>query len=372
MRLLARYLLRECLVAFGYCFSAFLVLWVALDLIAQLENLQEKKLKFFEVVQLYLLKVPEFLPIAMPVALLLALLYALTNHARYNEITAIRAAGISLWRLSLPYFAVGLGSAALLFVTNEFLAPQTAEMADQVSRERTAEEQQSVKNLFFHNSSAGRHWHINVYNLRTGEMLGPWVEWKLPDGTIRSLKADRAAYSNNVWTFYQLREIRQPPTANALQIKLPETNIMAFPEFSETPEIIRSEVKVSDRFGRQGKSSTHRADIPILEIQNYLRLHPNPEKSIRSWLYTKLHGRLAAPVTCVVVVVLAVPFATASGRRNVFVGVAASITIFFLYYLLQQLGFAFAEAGRVPAWVGAWFPNLLFGFTGLWLMMRAR
>src|SRR5581483_11931805 len=109
MRLLTRYLLRECLVALAFCFSAFLILWVMLDMFSSLNDLQAKKLKVWDIIAYYFLKIPapDFLPVALPVALLLALLYALTQHARHNEITAIRAAGVSLWRLCLPYFSVG-------------------------------------------------------------------------------------------------------------------------------------------------------------------------------------------------------------------------------------------------------------------------
>jgi lipopolysaccharide export LptBFGC system permease protein LptF len=74
----------------------------------------------------------------------------------------------------------------------------------------------------------------------------------------------------------------------------------------------------------------------------------------------------------VIVVLIAVPFAAASGRRNVFVGVAASISIFFVYFLVQQIGFAFGEVGRIPSWLAAWLPNLLFGMAGLWMMARVR
>ena len=93
---------------------------------------------------------------------------------------------------------------------------------------------------------------------------------------------------------------------------------------------------------------------------------------MRPWLYTKLQGRLAGPWTCLVVVLIAVPFAAASGRRNVFVGVAASIFICFAYFILQQFGFAFGAAGFLPPWLAAWFPNLFFGTVGLGMMMRLR
>jgi lipopolysaccharide export system permease protein len=376
MRLLARYLLRECLVALGYCFSAFLILWITFDLLSNLRDLQDNKMRGGDILQFYLYRIPEFLPVALPVALLLALLYALTNHSRYNEITAIRAAGVSLTRLSLPYFGVGVVSAMALFVSNELVFPRTAEIAEQIRTRRvqkglSAEERQQVRNLNFANTRSGRSWHIGMYNQKTSEMIQPLVvDWKLADGSRRSLFAERAIYTNGVWTFYQVSGVKQQPVVNSPQVPLPKAEVLPMPEFTETPEEIRSEINITDRFSHPTK--THRADIPIMDILKYLQLHPRPDPQIRSWLYTKLHGRVAGPFACFVVVLLAVPFAAGSGRRNVFVGVAASIVIFFIYYLLQQFGFAYGQAGRIPAWFAAWFPNLLFGIGGLWLMARAR
>jgi len=173
-----------------------------------------------------------------------------------------------------------------------------------------------------------------------------------------------------LFTAREARYLRIRQTHNSANTGRHLVEVMAFPEFTETPEEINSKINVTEHFGHQTR--THRADIPLFVILNYLRLDPNPEPGLRSWLYTKLHGRLAGPCTCLVVVVIAVPFAAGSGRRNVFVGVAASISIFFVYYVLQQLGFAFGEAGRVPAWLAAWLPNLVFGFAGLWMMARVR
>ncbi len=68
----------------------------------------------------------------LPVALLLALLYTLTNHARHNEITAMRAAGVSLWRICAPYFGVGLAASLALFAMNELLVPRSTAWADRI------------------------------------------------------------------------------------------------------------------------------------------------------------------------------------------------------------------------------------------------
>jgi lipopolysaccharide export LptBFGC system permease protein LptF len=91
-----------------------------------------------------------------------------------------------------------------------------------------------------------------------------------------------------------------------------------------------------------------------------------------SWLLTKLQGRLAAPWTCLVVVLIAIPFGAASGRRNLFVGVAGSIFICFAYFIIQQVSLALGSAGHLPAWLAAWLPNMFFGAMGLVLTARVR
>ena len=116
--------------------------------------------------------------------------------------------------------------------------------------------------------------------------------------------------------------------------------------------------------------SASKADIPIVEILNYLRLHPNPSQPAA--LYTKLHGRLAAPWTCLVVVLIALPFGAASGRRNVFVGVASSIVICFTFFVVQTLCLALGSGGHIPPWVAGWFPNIAFSLVGLALTARVR
>lgn len=93
---------------------------------------------------------------------------------------------------------------------------------------------------------------------------------------------------------------------------------------------------------------------------------------MRAWLETQLHARIAAPWTCLVVVLIAVPFAVPSGRQNLFYGVAGSIAIAFVFFVLQRVGFALGQNGRMVPWLAAWLPNLFFALTGLILTARAR
>src|SRR5205814_5421367 len=133
MRLLDRYLLRELLIPLGYCLCGFLIFWIAFDLFSELAAFQQEKLKPPEIALYYLVVTPKLLQeIILPAALLLALLYALTNHARYHELTAMRAAGISLGRLSLPYVGVGLLLSLASAVMNEFWVPESAGAAQRI------------------------------------------------------------------------------------------------------------------------------------------------------------------------------------------------------------------------------------------------
>ena len=372
MRLLDRYLLRELLVPLGYCLSGFLLLWVASDLVTELSGFQEKKLHAGDIAQYYLVKTPEFIVLVLPMALLLALLYSLTNHARHNEITAIRAAGVSLWRLCFPYLAVGLVASMAVFWLNEYCVPQSADQAEQIRNRRSpvpegAPAKDKLLNQGLTNARDGRQWIIGLYDLRTGEMLRPVVVSKLTDGSHIELHAARAVRLNGIWNFYDALEYKRPVQADALPILLLKTNLLAKPEFSETPEQIKSEIQIS---GVNGLSKAKRADIPIAVILNYLRLHPYPSQAAA--LYTKLAGRLAAPWTCFVVVLIAIPFGAGSGRKNVFVGVASSIFICFAYFVLQQVCQAAGAGGKIPPWLAGWLPNLTFGFAGLLLTARVR
>ena len=130
MRLLDRYLTRELLLPFGLCLGALLIFWSTGELLGELPDLQKAKLHGIDVAKYVLSSAPEKMVILLPVSLLLALLFSLTQHARHNEITAMRAAGISLARLAVPYFAMGLLLSLVLFVVNELVVPKASALSE--------------------------------------------------------------------------------------------------------------------------------------------------------------------------------------------------------------------------------------------------
>src|SRR5581483_2618206 len=132
----------------------------------------------------------------------------------------------------------------------------------------------------------------------------------------------------------------------------------AMPEFTETPREMKIELKIHD----YEKMGSRKKMVPLKDVLNYLWLRPGINSA---WVQTQLHQHLAAPFTCLVVVLIAIPFSAASGRRNLFFGVAGSIFICFLYFVIQQMSLAAGAGGHLPGWMAAWLPNAVFAVTGI-------
>jgi len=370
MRLLDRYLLRELLVPFGQCLLGFFIFWVAFQLFTEMSQFQARKLGAPDIAAYYVFKTPEMLLTVVPVALLLAVLMALTNHARHHELVAMRAAGIGIWRLAVPCLGTGFVLSVALLAISEKVAPRADEMAGEIFTPGQANSAatQWHSNLHFINERESRTWSIRAYNVISHEMLHPKIEWDARDGTTRQIFAERATRTNGAWVFENVQlfiwTADQPGVPSRAL-----TNRLTVPEFTESPRLIQSEIKI-------GTMDSYRISkkirFTLAEIADYQRLHPDLREPKRSELATQFHARLAAPWTCLVVVLIALPFGAMTGRRNVFVGVAASVFIVFAFYIASRLGMAAGTAGHLPPVLAAWGPHALFGGIGAWMTHRVQ
>jgi lipopolysaccharide export system permease protein len=374
MRLHDRYIFRELLTPLLFCLGGLTVFWVSAFFFREMTTIQENKFTFLDTVEYCAANLPEFFVLILPIALLLALLYALTHHGKHNEITALRAAGISLWRLSGPYFVVGLVATGIVFALNEFAMPRCQRWAQEIEvRHLKADASPKIKTKFtktgFRNLTARRVWQFGEYDTATASMLNPKIAWMLPDNSERQLWATSGEYTNGVWMFNDVQFFIRANQTNKLVRDFATTNAIAMPEFDETPARIQLELKFNDG---QTLQASRTADIPLAELWEYLRHNPDVSGEDAHRLLTKFHGRLAAPWTCLVVVLIAIPFGAQPGRRNLFFGVAGSIFIVFAFFVLQSVGMALGVGGHLPGWLAAWLPNLIFAILGTALIFRIR
>ena len=212
-------------------------------------------------------------------------------------------------------------------------------------------------------------WQMAAYNPITRELLDVRVTLPLAEGANRLTYAEAGRWVDRRWVFEHVTDAvwRSSTDTDPLTTTEPLATL-AMPELAESPEMLRSEVRIN----QLSQKVTRGAELSVAEIRNYRRLHPHVPARLGTWLDTQFQARLAAPWTCLVVVLIAVPFGVPAGRRNLFYGVAGSLALAFGYFVLQQVGFALGLSGQVPPWLGAWLPNLAFSALGVGLLCRVR
>lgn len=368
MRLLDRYLLRELLVPLFYCLVGFQIFWLAFDLFGNLQAYQDHNLDWRKIIEITLLRVPNFLNTVLPIALLLALLYTLTNLVRHNELTAMRSAGVSLARICAPLFVVALLLGGATFVTTEYAFPNAHEKSHRIYMTGSgAADQWLEEPVDFRNDATGQIWHIKRYNLATGEMVEPSIEWT--HGNIRNvLDAKRGAWVNGAWIFYGGELHIYEPATNALPDRVLANKVFTDRLVGGSPEELQLEIKIAQMSQIEAAKSL---TLSLADILEYRKLHPGLEGKKAAQVMTQFHGRIAQPFTCLVVVLVSLPFGAASGRRNLFAGVAGSVGICFIYFILQRWCLAFGTGNLMHPILAAWLPNFVFAATGLtFLQMR--
>ena len=381
MCLIDRYLLREWFFPFVYCLTGFLILWIAFDLIGELDEFKEANFTVGEIFRYYWITLPEHFFVVVPVALMLSLMYAINQHARQNEFIAIRNTGVGMLRMTMPYLLVGLLLSVGMFFSNEYWLPNSLREGKLVrSANIPSLDQQNNTSLSkvweldvkFRNEAANRNWQIPAFNPKTGKIFGiedkPIViSWKWDeDQPKRDLMAVSGIWEDGGWTFFNVKDYR--PTEG-----FPEAHPIKFhkklrmEEFDEAPVRIEGELKISPLFDKRAHK---RWSVSLAEIDGYKKLHPDIELKKKAILDAQYQARLAEPLTCLIVAMIAIPFAAPSGRRNAAVGVAAGILVCLSFFIVQQMSMAFG--GQILPHLAAWTPHLLFGGISAWQITKVR
>jgi lipopolysaccharide export system permease protein len=357
-----RYLIKQLLPPLLACTAGFFIFWITFDLITEIDSFQGAQSFTKSIIKYYLLKSPELLQTTLPISLLLAMLYTATLHSRHQEYTAIRASGLSIFRISIPYMSVGLIFGMIIWGFAEYLIPKTSILAEQIiSNVKAKNDHDWLSRINFVNEVGGRVWTIDAFNTRTGEALTPQIGWFMTNGAFRHIIAERAVYTNNSWLFFNVQEFYYPSGSKGDYIPS-STNILELKHLNETPEKIRNEIKIRSLDNLKGSRKLH---LKSSDIREYLFWHPTLRPDKKRILQTILHSRISSAFTSIIVVIIALPFGMHSNKRNIFFGAAGGIFITFVFFILQEFSLALGAAGILPPLISAWLPNIFFGTLGI-------
>ncbi len=354
------YVLRDFLLYLFMIGGAFVTLLLVFTLFELLGDILRNSISVL-IVGEYLLNVtPYFLyyPIA-PMSMLLAVLVTFGLLQRSNEITAIKATGISLYRIIIPVLFASALVAGVLFASDQFYLPYTNKRQDELRNRIKGKPAQTYlrpdrKWIF------GQHSDIYYYQLfdPDRDAFGGITVFQFDPKTFQithRITAERARWSSPMgrWVYEQGWE--RSLNGSAIE-DYHKFDAATFPQLTEAPAYFKKEVKQSSEMNYE-------------ELRRYIYdLEQSGFDVVR--LRVQLQKKIAYPLITLVMAVLAIPFALSTGKRGALTGVATAVGIGVFYWMISGLFEAMGNLSQLPPTLAAWSPNLVFGFIGGYLILR--
>ena len=363
MKLIDKYLLRQLLVPLLYCLLGFVMIFVIHDLFGHLDDFVEASSDPMDIVKYYFMLVPSLLNHIVPTALLLAVLYSLSLLTKNNELTAMRASGVSLYRLLIPFVAVGALFSLGVFYINERIGPDNAYWCDQFIRGlkyRESPDVHLVRNHPLKNEVGNRIWLLREFNEVTYEMKNVQIIQEREDGSNDTeYNAESGSWMDDMWWFENVKIQKYDENSNPMG-RQTERRAMEIPNLTETPKDFLADIRDEQAF------------MSAAEISTFINTHPNLSERSSARYLTDFHYRLATPWTCLILTLLGIPMGGKTGRSGAFMGVFLSLGLFFTYYVLITFFINLGKSGGLAPMAAAWMPNFIFLILGITLVYRMR
>ena len=357
--ILDRYVIRKYLAIFALIFIGLISVSIIVTFFERIDNVyaHDKPLSLF--FQYIWARVPEFAFFILPVTALTTTLLALGILTKFNEVTAMKACGISLYRIIFPIIFMALVTSLSAFYLQERIMPRANTKAEEI-------------------------WNrINDYPSRSYSYLNRhWVLGREKDRIYHYDFFDpgRAAFSR----------------LSVFDIDL-ATWSLAGRTYAEKAVLVGETLRLTGGWSRrfsgdmaEGFRTSGEAEMPGVERKDYfLKEWKEPSQMTLAELraYTAdvaemgfdttrfrvdLHGKIAFPFVCLVMTLLGIPFAFTMGRKGALVGIGLSVTIAMIYWgaigVFRSLGYV----NYLAPFLAAWTPNLVFGLAGIYLLFRLR
>ncbi|MGZ4818653.1 MAG: LptF/LptG family permease, partial [Terriglobales bacterium] len=353
------YILRDFLLYLGMILCTFLVLLLVFTFFELLGDIVRNRVPLVMVGQYLVNVTPYFIYNTTHISVLLAVLVTFGLMQKANEITAMKATGISIYRVILPVMVIAAVLATGLFFFEQLYLPHANKRQDALRNQIKGKPAQTYlrpdrKWIF------GQHSDIYYYEFfdADGNRFGSISVFEFDPKTFELTKriyANRAHWSDTLqkWVFEQgwTRTFR----GSAIESYQP-FDVETFAELGEAPAYFKKEVKQSSEMNYE-------------ELKNYIQeLQQSGFDVVK--LRVQLQKKFAFPIITFVMAVLAVPFALSAGRRGALAGVATAIGIAVVYFVVSGLFEAMGNTNLLPAALAAWSPDLFFSLVGGYMILK--
>jgi len=358
MKILDRYVLTKFALPFVYCLFGFIAIWFIFDLSDNLPDFLQGKASVEFLLAYYKSQIPEIIVISLPIGALLALLYSLTAMSRTNEIISMLGAGLSVTRILMPLFAVGLLLVGVTAYFNYEQAPKAAMLKKQMIKDvkRDKPKEPGLTGHLYRNREDLRTWYMKRIEQGRNQLYEVQiVQQNAEDDITAQYYARDAVYipDTKQWVLYRGMYVEMDKERRETSKEMFEDKVLE--GWKETPWRIASSVMNPDY-------------LSVPELKDYLLFnHDFPEARLAPYR-TQLAYRYALPWVCLLVIFLAAPMGIVYSRRGILGGVAIAIGLFFSLVFVSSLFIAFGKGNRIPPVAAAWGPLVVYFGIGLWLL----
>ncbi len=360
--ILDRYMLTELAGPFLFGLCAFTLIFAATEILNIGKLVSNEHVPLWAALLVFVWSLPADIVLVIPMALLLGTLLAVQRLSGENEITALKAAGITFARIVAPLLVVGLVMSVATYYLQESVVPYAS---DQL----TGIENNVINHVSAFNRdltvsaplpSGGRQVTIaTAYDPNSRALLHvTLIQYDKHHDPRQIVFADRAEFGADKWTLENSSVYR----FNADGTTLAE------------PHIAQQEVQIGEtptdlvkRMSNDDPESMSRG-----QIADVVRSGQLTQTELRKYV-TTYQEKLARPFACFVFILIAVPFGLRSIRSSgsTGIGFGVSLAIVFVYYVVMTVCSFAGEAFLTFAGFWAWVPNLLFTAIGLVRLRRA-
>ena len=363
-RILDQYVVVEFLKTFFLVLAAFALLMLVFTTFDLLADILRNHIAL-TTVGLYLINLtPTMLYQLAPLAVLVAVLVTFGALNRNSEIIAMKATGISLYRLVVPIVAISAILAISLFLFDQYYLPlsnQRQEALRDIIKGRPPRTFLHPEQTWIfgqpHPGEPARIFHYQYFDPYLSEFANLSL-FEFDPSTFalsRRIFAARVVWNpeSSSWRFL-----------DGWQHDIEGGKVSDYHEFKET-----SFSEIHEDPGYFTKEEKQAQEMNFGQLDRYIGdLRQSGFDTMR--LRVQLWHKLAYPLIAVVMAVLAIPFALSMGRRGSLTGVAVAIAVALAYFVVNALFESMGNVNYLPAALAAWSPDILFGLTGGYLLLR--
>lgn len=363
IKILDKYIINEISVPFFFGIAIFTLLFIASGLLFQaVKMLVQHGIPFIVVGKFLLGKLPAIIVYTLPMSTLLAALLAFGRLSGENEIIALKAGGISFYRIVLPAILFALGVTIFSIYFNDHIVPRATYMSNYILYSQIKKQNPKLfEDITLRTTTRDgleRITFARFFNEEKGVLKDTMVhDFRKEGGISRSTYAQEAKWGKDGWKFIDGVIVHFDEKGT---ISYQTTFRQAHIYIPQTPEDIRNRQKKPEEMSREELSK---------KIKLISRVNARSD-SLRS-LKLQFHMKLSLPCASLVFATIGIPFGLKPHRTSSSVGLGLSLVIIFIYYIIMFLGMTLGESGLLPPFISVWLPNIIFFLVGIIFIIKA-